>query len=118
MPSTFQRGMELVLRGLQWDILLIYLDDVIFTSNTFQEHLGEVLSRFRQFGSKLKPTRCILFKNKVLFLDHGVGKDGLYVNPSLIQDVEKWPVTQNLKELQAFLVLTNYYRRVCEGICC
>lgn len=30
-PSTFQRGMELVLRWLQWDTLLIYLDDVIIT---------------------------------------------------------------------------------------
>ncbi len=28
-PSTFQRAMELVLRGLQWETLLIYLDDII-----------------------------------------------------------------------------------------
>lgn len=46
-PSTFQRGMEQVLRGLQWVTLLIYLDDVIITGKTFKEHLnnlGEVLS--------------------------------------------------------------------------
>lgn len=30
-PFTFQRGMELVLRGLQWVTFLIYLDDVIIT---------------------------------------------------------------------------------------
>lgn len=46
-PSTFQRGMELVLRGLQLVTLLIYLDDVIITGKTFKEHLntlGKVLS--------------------------------------------------------------------------
>ena len=28
-PATFERLMETVLAGLQWDICLIYLDDVI-----------------------------------------------------------------------------------------
>lgn len=117
-PSTFQRGMELVLGRLQWVTLLIYLDDVIITGKTFKEHLnnlGEVLSRFRKFGLKLKPTKCSLYREEVLFLGHVVGKDGVRANPSLVQDVEKWPVPQNLKELQAFLGLTNYYRRFVQG---
>lgn len=117
-PSTFQRGMELVLRRLQWVTLLIYLDDVIITGKTFKEHLNnleEVLSRFRKFGLKLKPTKCSLYREEVLFLGHVVGKDGVRANPSLVQDVEKWPVPQNLKELQAFLGLTNYYRRFVQG---
>lgn len=46
-----------------------------------------------------------------MFLGHVVGKDGVRANPSLVQDVEKWPEPQNLRELQAFLGLTNYYRR-------
>ncbi|XP_075908910.1 uncharacterized protein LOC142905724 [Petromyzon marinus] len=38
-PATFQCLMELVLAGLQWDVCLIYLDDVIVFSKTFDEHL-------------------------------------------------------------------------------
>ena len=75
--------MELVLRGLQWAFLLIYLDNVIITGKTFHDHLnnlGEVLSRCRQFGLKLKPTKCNLFKEEVLFLGHVVGKYGIHVN--------------------------------------
>ena len=33
-PSTFQRLMETTLRGLQWQICLIYIDDVIIYSKT------------------------------------------------------------------------------------
>lgn len=78
---------------------------------------GEVLSRFRKFGLKLKPTKCSLpvFREEVMFLGLVVGKDGVRANPSLVQDVEKWPVPQNLKELQAFLGLTNYYRWFVQG---
>ena len=115
-PSTFQRGIELLLRGFQWAILLIYLDNVIITGKTFHEHLnnlGEVLSRFPQFGFKLKATTCNLFKDEILFPGHVVGKDGIHVhvNPSLVQDVEMWPLPQNVNELKAFLGLTNYYKR-------
>ena len=52
-PSTFQRCMELVMRGLQWDILLIYLDDLIVFAKTFDEHLDrldQVLTRLFEAG--------------------------------------------------------------------
>ena len=39
-PSTFQRCIELVLRGLQWKVLLIYLDDVIVYSSTYEDTSG------------------------------------------------------------------------------
>jgi hypothetical protein len=50
-----------------------------------------------------------------LFLGHIVSKDGVRTNPSLIQDVEQWPTPRNLKELQTFLGLTNYYSRFIKG---
>ena len=58
-PSTFQRCMEMILRGLQWDSLLIYLDDIIVLGSNFEEHLcrlKEVLSRISSAGLKLKPS--------------------------------------------------------------
>ena len=52
-PSTFQRLMELVLRGLQWETCLVYLDDIIIFSHTIEEHLQrlkEVFDRLREAG--------------------------------------------------------------------
>ena len=42
--------MEKVLKGLQWQTLLLYLDDVIIFSKDFESHLerlGDVCQRFR-----------------------------------------------------------------------
>jgi hypothetical protein len=36
-PATFERLMETVLAGLQWDICLVYLDDVIVLERSFED---------------------------------------------------------------------------------
>ena len=59
-PMTFQRVMELALQGLQWQSCLIYLDDVVIFSKTFDEHierLSTVLDRIWTAGLKLKPEK-------------------------------------------------------------
>jgi len=56
--STFQRTMELALQGLQWETCLIYVDDVIVFSTTFDQHIQrvyEVLQRIEEASLKLKP---------------------------------------------------------------
>ena len=41
-PSTFERLMERVLQGLRWQMLLVYLNDVIIFSHSIDEHLGRL----------------------------------------------------------------------------
>jgi hypothetical protein len=38
-PATFQRLMDRVLHKLTWKQCIVYLDDVIVYSRTFEEHL-------------------------------------------------------------------------------
>ena len=92
-PSTFERCMELVLKGLQWKTLLIYLDDVIIFSpdfDTYIQRLDEVFHRLSQAGLKLKPSKCSLFQSEVLFLGHIVTPDGVKANPEKIKSVAEW----------------------------
>ena len=79
-PATFERLMEAVLAGLQWEICLIYLDDIITFGKTFDEaveNLQQVLERLRNAGLKLKPKKCDLFAKSVSFLGHKISDEGV-----------------------------------------
>lgn len=113
-PSTFQRAMELVLRGLQWEMLLIHVDNVIVLGRGVDESLdwlAKVFKCLHNYGLKLKQSKCHLLQEEILFLGHVVSGDGIRPNPALIRDVQLWEPPNNLQELQAFLGLCNYYRK-------
>ena len=62
-PATFQRLIEVVLRGLTFEIALIYLDDIIVFASSMSQHLQRlrmVFQRLREAGLKLKPQKCKL----------------------------------------------------------
>ena len=63
-PATFQRALQLVLRGLTWNQVLVYLDDVVILG----KDLREALLRFRKYSMKLKPKKCEIFRYEVEFL--------------------------------------------------
>ena len=68
-PATFQRLMECVLAGLSGEQCLVYIDDIIIFSESFQEHLNRlvrVLQRLREAGLKLKPKNASLLCNRLL----------------------------------------------------
>ncbi|KAL7880767.1 hypothetical protein SRHO_G00030210 [Serrasalmus rhombeus] len=113
-PPSFQRLMELVLRGLHWNICLIYLDDIIVYSTDFAQHLQhlkEVFQRFRSAGLKLKPSKCHLACSSVTFLGHQVSSAGVRPDLSNTEKVVSWPVPHSATEVRAFLGLCSYYRR-------
>ena len=47
-PSTFQRCVELIFRGIQWKYLLVYLDDIIVIASNFDEHLDRLEEVFKR----------------------------------------------------------------------
>ena len=113
-PSTFERLMEIVLRGLTWKICLIYIDDIIVFSKTFEEHLQHlelVFQRLREANIKLKPSKCHFGKSEVRFLGHVVSKDGGLPDPEKIKVVKEFPIPKNARELKSFLGLAQYYKR-------
>ena len=71
-PATFERLMERVLAGLQWDICLIYLDDVIVLGRLFEDmviNLKTVYDRLLAAGLTLKAKKCHLFVRMLFIWD-------------------------------------------------
>jgi hypothetical protein len=113
-PGTFQRLMDMVLSGLTFEMCMVYLDDIIVFSNTFEEHidrLAQVFQRIKEAGLKLKPSKCHLFACSVEFLGHVVSEQGIQTTEEKIETVKNWPVPKNLMESRSFVGLCSYYRR-------
>ena len=56
-PATFQRLANLIMAGLTWHSCLVYLDDIIIYSKTFEDHcrhVDQVLSRLVDANLTLK----------------------------------------------------------------
>ncbi len=52
-PATFQRAVDILLSGVNWQFCLVYLDDIIVYSKSEEDqihHVGEVLSTLRKAG--------------------------------------------------------------------
>ena len=101
-PSSFQRVMECVLQGLNWKICLVYLDDVIIFSPTFEmhlQHLELVLQRFREANIKLKPSKCRFAHCKVNYLGHSVSREGVSPDPEKIRAVQEFPIPKAVRDV-------------------
>lgn len=63
-PATFQRIIERTLSGLQWNVAVLYLDDIIVYGKSFDEHLEnlkKVLDRLDGANLRLKAKKCSFF---------------------------------------------------------
>ena len=66
-PATFQCLMERCMGELNLKECLIFLDDILVFSRNFEEHLERLeaaLSRLKEHGLKLKPSKCEFLRPK------------------------------------------------------
>jgi hypothetical protein len=115
--ATFQRVMDVAMHGLNFDIMLDYMDGIILYSSTVSEYiirLGALFERLRCAQLKLEPSKCHLLR-EISFLGHVVSQDGVQTAPEKIKTVVEWPVSRNVHDVRSFLGLCSYYRRFVEG---
>lgn len=117
-PATFQRLMQVTMSDLIFQMLLVYLDDILIYSETFEQHLERletVLKRLAETGLKVKLQKCAFLQQSVKFLVHQVSAEGVGTDPSKVSAVKNWKVPATAEELQSFLGFCSYYRRFIRG---
>ena len=113
-PFSFQQLMSLVLKEENWKSCVIYLDDVLIYSSTFEQHVKHVETILRKIegaGLKLSPSKCHFFSSEVKFLGHVVNSQGLQTDPAKIEKIKNWSKPETVAELRSFLGFCNYYRK-------
>ena len=112
--ATYQRTIEQIMAPIQYETCLIYLDDIIVYSKTFEEHiqrLDEVFTRIGRANLRFSPKKCFVTQREVTFLGHRVSPLGVAMCEDKVQAVQNWPIPTCVKDLRAFLGLASYYRK-------
>ena len=113
-PATFQRLMDTVMAGLNFETCLVYLDDINVFSHDLASHFQRIrllLDRLRAANLKLKPSKCHMMQKKVSFLGFTVSHDGVGTDPDKTSAIENWPTPTTVRQSRAFVGLCQYYRR-------
>ena len=113
-PATFQRLMQASLGKLHLNQCLLYLDDIIIYSETFEEHLQSlerVFSKLKEANLKLKPSKCFFLYKEVKYLGHLVSQEGIKPDPDKILTLKQWPTPNSVKDVRRFLGFAGFYRK-------
>jgi len=92
----------------------IFIDDILVATDTeerYDELVEEVLKRLEENNLFIKPEKCKWKVREVEFLGVVTGPREVEMQKKKIEGVLNWLVPKNVKEVQKFLGLANYYRR-------
>jgi hypothetical protein len=115
--QTFQRFMDSLFKHLLF--VFCYLDDIIIASHTLEEHhehLRQTFTILQEKGLQINPAKCVFAAAAVEFLGHWVDQHGVRPLQRHVQAISDFPPPQDVKQLQQFLGMVNFYRRFLPGI--
>ena len=110
--------MNLVLRGLTWNIILAFLDDALVLDKDVEDHLDKlrtVFTRFQELDLKVKPKKYAFFRRRVVFLGRQVSPQVVEMGGSNVQTVRDWADPRSAKDVERFLGFANYNRGFIAG---
>ena len=69
----------------------------------------KVLEWLTKAGLYLKRKKCEFHKTEIEFLDVIISCSTICMDPVKVKTIMDWPTPTRIKEVQAFLSLTNFY---------
>ena len=109
-PAIFQEIMDKIFHGLSH--VVWYLDDILVSGTTEQEHLKnleEVFKQLEKYGLRVRKSKCTFFQDSVEYLGHVIDKEGVKPVKEKIEAVVAAKSPVNIEQLQSFLGMVNYY---------
>jgi hypothetical protein len=113
-PATFQALMNDVLRPFLRRFVLVFFDDILVYSSSWEEHLRHlhlVFTKLQEQALFVKRSKCAFGERTVAYLGHVISEDGVAMDAAKVRAVLDWPRPQSVHTVRSFLGLAGYYRR-------
>ena len=114
-PTTFQTIMNDLFQDLiNQEDMATFIDDILIATDIEEGHdelVEEILKRLEENNLFVKSEKCRWKVREVEFLGVVIGPKGVEMQKEKVEGVLSWPVPRNIKEVQKFLGLANYYRQ-------
>lgn len=110
--QTFQRLMDTVFQNVK--CVFVYLDDILIASTSATQHVEDirlVCNRLHEFGLAIRLEKCLFGVRSITFLGHEISSAGSVPLPAKVQAISEFPKPINIKSLQEFLGMINFYHR-------
>lgn len=94
--------------------IIAYIDDLAVSSESLEEHIYRLkllFNKLKEGNLKLKLNKSRLIADQIKYLGYIIDKNGIQADNSKLDAINKFPEPRNLKQLQSFLGLCNYYRK-------
>jgi len=115
-PTTMVRAMYEIFKDMVFKDLVIYIDDFIIFSDTYNEHvatLWKVLQRLLDEKFWLKAGKCQFFTKRQDILGHILTLDVLHMDPKKRKKVLDFKVPSKRRELRGILGLVIFLSKFC-----
>ena len=112
--QAFQKIMQQILAPVLNHNVIIYIDDILIMSETFEQHMeivSKVLQLLMKYRIKVKVNKCEWFQKQVVFLGHVINEDGIKKSPEYVEKVLKVERPETVKQMRKFLGLVNFQRK-------
>jgi hypothetical protein len=114
-PAYFMYLMNKVFMDYLDKFFVVFIDDILVYSRSeeeHKEHLHLALQKLQEHKLYAKLSKCKYWMKQVAFLGHIISKGGISVDPSKVQDILSWNAPTSVCDIQNFLGLAGYYRRI------
>ena len=111
-PSSFARMMRKL--HLEEFGAVSFFDDILIASDSWDEHMKAfdgVLERLQSHGLTARPSKVSVGFQRVEFLGHSVGAEGMCPTQSKVSKILKIQVPTTKKQVRSLLGLIGFYRR-------
>jgi hypothetical protein len=112
VAQSFQRLMDKTFRCFSW--VFSYVDDHLIASRNIEEHrhhLGKFFEKLEENRLVINSDKCVFAVQELEFLGHSLSAAGLVPLPRQVEAIKAFARPRDVKQLQCFLGIINFYRR-------